>query len=518
MLRDLRAGLLALFLGCLCLGVAMAGPGRAQSPDPGLGLREAERGVVRVLVLHLGQDDQPISMVGGTGFVVAPGKVVTNYHVIQPPEGTTRSLYYVVPDKFAGDSGKDATVLQSWPEADLAILNAPEIAAPALNVTAVAPGKEATVRALGYPGVTDRMRNLPLAKVLEPSEPYVTSGSIALFSDTAPGGGQFDTIFHTAAIDHGNSGGPLLDECDRVIGVNTWGASDTLADDGSVESHQGQFAAIRSTVLAKFLDQAGVKTTVDYSPCVKAPPVDPALVEQVNRANAAAAAALVAAKKAEDERDQTLRWGVILLGLIAAVGAIVLFVRGRQTAPKAFPVAALILALVAVGAAVAWWLMAHPKPAAPPAAPASTAVGLTCRLASGQSFNTPTGAGSLDLSIEPSTGCVNGRTAYEKTAGGFARVTLSDTAHTASQLELSSDMKTFTRRDFTLNDSDYAAFTAGRKSVGPIVCPASGDAASAAHTADGLAKMRALSTSYLNAEPTRVMTWRCSPKPAPAAS
>ena len=44
------------------------------------------------------------------------------------------------------------------------------------------PGKEATVRALGYPGVTDEVRKLPLTEILRPQEPYVTPGSIALFS------------------------------------------------------------------------------------------------------------------------------------------------------------------------------------------------------------------------------------------------------------------------------------------------------------------------------------------------
>ncbi len=551
--RILRSGLLFLLLACLWAAPAPLRLSTAHAQDAGLNLREAERSVVRVLVLHLDANDQPISMVGGTGFVVAPGKVVTNFHVVQPPEGASRSLYYVVPDKFAGTEGKDAQLVQSWQEADLALLDAPLITAPPLKIAATPPGKEATVRALGYPGVTDRMRNLPLEKTLQPSEPYVTSGSIALFSDTAPGGGAFETIFHTAPIDHGNSGGPLVDECDRVIGVNTWGASDTLADNGSVESHQGQFAAIRSTVVGKFLDTVGVKVALDYSPCVKTPPVDPALVEQVNRANAAAAAAVAAAKKAEDERDRTVRWGAIGLGVFALLLAIFLIVRSRQNpapysnahvtpqsvasvhgegndaaaapAPtlvppspppppsKPIPVAVWILLAVVIGAAVVFWMTSHPKAPAADTPPPPQALNLQCTLVAGRSFNAPAGSGSLGMKFDPSTACVNDRTPYEPTATGYVRIMVSDKQHTASRLELSKDLKTFTRHDYALSDSDYAAFQGGRQSIGPIVCPTPGDAPSAKTTADALNRVRALSASYLETEPTRVVSWKCAQQP-----
>ncbi|HWE44403.1 MAG TPA: serine protease [Caulobacteraceae bacterium] len=535
MLRGLRTALIVLALACLGAGLSVtARPAFAQ--DQGLGLREAERSVVRIMVLHLDANDQPIALVGGSGFVVAPGKIVTNNHVVTPVEGSVRQLYYVVPDRFSGTEGKDAQLLQTWPAADLALLSAPEIAAPALKIAATPPGKEATVRALGYPGVTDSMRNLTLAKRLEPSEPYVTSGSIALFSDTAPGGAEVETIFHTAAIDHGNSGGPLIDECDRVIGVNTWGAADTLADDGQVESHQGQFAAIRSTVLAKFLDNSGVKGDIDYGPCVKAPTVDPAMAAEVDKANAAAAKALEAAQKAESDRDQILHWGVGLIALAAAVGALVMFLRWRQAAPvaaethadgaaapgakKPLPIALWALLAVFVVALIGLWIMTHPKPAAvTPATAQNMTVTLVCKLDAKQSFNPVPGAASLTFGFDEPIACVNGRTPYEKNPnGGWSHITVQDKAHSVSKMELSSDKSTFTRRDFNLNDTDYAAYSAGRTSLGQLTCPIPNDAASAKSTADTLEKIRTLSASYLEVESSRVMTWHCEPQTAPAAA
>ena len=533
MLRGLQTALIILVLALLGAAPAVR-PALAQGQDSGLGLREAERSVVRIMVLHLDANDQPIALVGGSGFVVAPGKIVTNNHVVTPVEGSVRQLYYVVPDRFSGTEGKDAQLLQTWPAADLALLSAPEIAAPSLKIAATPPGKEATVRALGYPGVTDSMRNLTLAKRLEPSEPYVTSGSIALFSDTAPGGAEVETIFHTAAIDHGNSGGPLLDECDRVIGVNTWGAADTLADDGQVESHQGQFAAIRSTVLAKFLDNSGVKGDIDYGPCVKAPTVDPALAAEVDKANAAATLALAAAQKAENERDQILRWGVILIGLGAAVGALILFLRWHQAqtpvapavpveaheegaaatpAPKKPPpIAIWALLAVFVVALVGLWLMTHPKPADKPVQVAqSTTVALACTLDPKQSFSPIAGAGSLTIGFDEPIACVNGRTPYEKNAsGGYSHITVQDKTHSVSKMEMSGDLKTFTRRDFVLGDADYASYSAGRKSLGQLSCPIPNDAASAKATNDTLEKIRTLSASYLEVESSRVMTWHCT--------
>jgi serine protease Do len=493
-----------------------------------VGLREAERSVVRIVVLHLGADDAPVAVTAGSGFVVAPGKVVTNNHVVDPPVGTVRSVLYVIPDRFAGDERKLAVVAQTWPDADLALLDAPELAAPALKIAASPPGKEALVRALGYPGVTDRMRKLPLEQSLKPSEPYVTSGSIALFSDTAPGGGAFDTIFHTAPIDHGNSGGPLLDECARVIGVNTWSAADNLASDGTVETHPGQFASIRSSVVARFLDRSGVSVSIDYQPCVRSTPVDPAITAQLEKANAAAKEAMAAAKQATLERDRIVRWGLIALVLAVGAGLTWFLVSRRQaslgaTAPDgsgagvgkaalALPIIAGVGMAVVVTAAVTYLITSHRGPKATTGAPASQAVALNCRFVPAKSFNPLPQAGALAISFDPTATCVNGRTPYERVGQTFMRVTVSESGHGASRLDLSPDLKTFTRRDYALNEADYRAFLAGRKSIGPVSCPIPGDTDSARVTNSALGKVRTLSASYLTTEPSRVMSWKCEPK------
>jgi serine protease Do len=239
----------------------------ADSPDP---LHDAERSVVRVVTVSLDAAGEPVALETGSGFAVAPGLVVTNHHVVQGAGQAVEIDTFVIPERDAGGQSQKASVTQTWADADLALLSAPGLSSPPLTIAQAEPGKEAIVRALGYPGVTDEVRKMSLTEILRPQEPYVTSGSIALFSSIAPGGGRIDTIFHTAPINPGNSGGPLIDACGRVIGVNTWGAGSQLDDDGQVTAPQGQFIASQSSVLAKFLGDAQVKANFVDGACVPA--------------------------------------------------------------------------------------------------------------------------------------------------------------------------------------------------------------------------------------------------------
>jgi hypothetical protein len=248
-------------------GLGLVAPAFAQTADP---LRDAERSVVRVVTVSLDAVGTPIALDTGSGFAVAPGLVVTNRHMVQGSAEAVQTETFVIPERDAGGQSERASVKQTWADADLALLAAPGLTSPPLTIAQTQPGKEATVRALGYPGVTDEVRKLPLTEILRPQEPYVTPGSIALFSTVAPGGARIDTIFHTAPINPGNSGGPLIDACGRVIGVNTWSAGDQLSDDGQVTSPQGQFIATQSSVLARFLGDAQVKGIFASGACVPA--------------------------------------------------------------------------------------------------------------------------------------------------------------------------------------------------------------------------------------------------------
>lgn len=99
------------------------------------------------------------------------------------------------------------------------------------------------VYALGYPGTSDEwvIDEFSGQKYLGSVESVtVTDGVISLHSSFNNGSANVNIIQHTANINHGNSGGPLIDENGAVVGVNTWGwgtdaSTGDLGTNGSIE-------------------------------------------------------------------------------------------------------------------------------------------------------------------------------------------------------------------------------------------------------------------------------------------
>jgi putative serine protease PepD len=156
------------------------------------------------------------SQAQGSGFVYdANGHVVTNAHVVEGASSITV--------RFANGKTYDATVVGTDPSTDLAVIdvNAPSSAFTPLilaDSSAVTVGHE--VVAIGSPfGL----------------ENTVTSGIVSALDREmqAPNGYTINGAIQTdAAINHGNSGGPLLDMQGRVIGVNSQIESDSGGSDG----------------------------------------------------------------------------------------------------------------------------------------------------------------------------------------------------------------------------------------------------------------------------------------------
>ena len=155
----------------------------------------------------------------GTGFVWdRDGHVVTNFHVVQTNDRTTR--YRVT---LWDQSEWDASVVGAAPEKDLAVL---KIEAPRDQLKALTLGRSDNL-AVGQ-------------KVLAIGNPFgldqtLTTGIVsALGRDLrAPDGRTIRDVIQTdAAINPGNSGGPLLDSRGRLIGVNTAIASPSGANAG----------------------------------------------------------------------------------------------------------------------------------------------------------------------------------------------------------------------------------------------------------------------------------------------
>ena len=152
----------------------------------------------------------------GSGFVYdSAGHVITNQHVV---DGATSASV-----TFADGESYDATVVGTDPSTDLAVL---KVDAPASVLEPLALADSADVKvgegvvAIGSPfGL----------------EQTVTTGIVSALHRqmTAPNNFSIDDAIQTdAAINHGNSGGPLLDLSGKVIGVNAQIKSESGGNDG----------------------------------------------------------------------------------------------------------------------------------------------------------------------------------------------------------------------------------------------------------------------------------------------
>src|SRR3546814_20097865 len=85
------------------------------------------------------------------------------------------------------------------------------------------------VVALGYPGNVDLATARSANDYITPRTPTRSEGNMSNLQ-TVDGVAM---LIHTAKISRGNSGGPLVDQCGRIVGINT---PITRADDGDPPS------------------------------------------------------------------------------------------------------------------------------------------------------------------------------------------------------------------------------------------------------------------------------------------
>jgi S1-C subfamily serine protease len=154
----------------------------------------------------------------GSGFVIdKAGHIVTNYHVIS---GATR-----VQVSFSGQDQINATVVGSDPSTDIAVLRI-DTHSRALTPLLLGNSDDVSVGdpvyAIGNPFGFTRTLTAGLVSALQRQI-------------VAPNSLEIDGVIQTdAAINHGNSGGPLIDADGRVIGVTSQISTGTTGEQGNI--------------------------------------------------------------------------------------------------------------------------------------------------------------------------------------------------------------------------------------------------------------------------------------------
>jgi hypothetical protein len=256
MRRPLLAALLA-----LPAVFAVAWLALSEAPGDGVAKR-LDRSVVRIFVFG------PNGASSGTGFVLnRDGLVATNFHVVEAHLELAWDI--VVADRVSDEEQqRGAEIVHAFPGEDLAILRVAGLdRTPA--TFANSGGHELTkgleVYAIGFPGAADRLGPVDEASLVPGAVSRTFSGP---WAEGAP---AVRIIQHTAPTNPGNSGGPLVDRCGHVVGLNTQREAHVVFGPGGIplvtDPIQGVFYASGADVLTAKLRQSGIVFHIAAGSC-----------------------------------------------------------------------------------------------------------------------------------------------------------------------------------------------------------------------------------------------------------
>ena len=188
----------------------------------------------------------------GSGFVIAnDGSTVyiaTNNHVI---EGDPNEISVRVNES----SIVSASVVKTSEQIDLCILELSEYTnLRPLSLSSKSPSQGDAIYAVGFPGAADAFSD---EDTWIYSDPTITDGIVSALRRVSivENGSPIDLLQISAAINHGNSGGPLFDAKGNVVGINTY----------SIRDSQGIFGAIAVSELISLMDLCGIQPTMSKS-------------------------------------------------------------------------------------------------------------------------------------------------------------------------------------------------------------------------------------------------------------
>ena len=184
------------------------------SPDPASVTAAVDRARESIVEVS-GDTPECSSAVTGTGFVIRPGLVITNAHVVA---GVDEPVVRV----RLGDRPMRASVVHFDPQVDIALLSVPQLEARALDLAQAPAASGQAAAVAGFPDSGPYR--------VEPARIRTTVRAVGddIYGQS---GVEREVYAFRGVVLPGNSGGPLLDEDGRVLGM-VFGAADEADDTG----------------------------------------------------------------------------------------------------------------------------------------------------------------------------------------------------------------------------------------------------------------------------------------------
>ncbi|MEO5493407.1 MAG: serine protease [Sphingomonas sp.] len=476
------------------------------------------RSVVRVVTIAI-VDQEVVGFGHGSGFAVGPNRIVTNAHVVELAQQYPDNVVIgVVPSE--GSKSYQGRVIAIDSKRDLALIEIVGAKIPPATLYAGPLDDSVGLVSLGYPGNVDIASAQSAADYIKPLAPVRSEGSLSA-ARTVNG---VNVLLHTASISRGNSGGPVLDRCGRILGVNS---AITKGQEGDAN-----FAfAISEAELGAFLNQAKQPFAAVTNPCMSLEArlsadqaADRAAAEAADstRRDAAAKVQLAREQAAEQARIDAQRSTeniiaiaalMLVLGALAVGGGGLLYQRGKQreaiwaaSGGGVLMLAAIILFVLRPGD--------KPLPAkggydVPTATSGTTTVPrplgkMSCKFVPERSRVTVSSAGDVNLDWGQD-GCMNERTQYADDNDKWSRVLVPGDEQTVSVLEFDPATRTYINYRYFLSANQMDAARKIRSQIPLKQCSA--DAQARAQMGTQQQSIRAaLPTSY-----SEKLVYACTP-------
>jgi S1-C subfamily serine protease len=418
-------------------------------------VQAVSRSVVRVVTVATA-DGEVVGFGHGSGIAISPTRILTNAHVVESVSRYPGQVALgVVPSE--GDKGYPANLISLDSRRDLALIELQSGRLPAAVIYTGPLASGAEIVALGYPGNVDLATARSATDYIVPRSPIRSDGNISNLQAID----GVAALVHTAKISRGNSGGPLVDQCGRIVGINTF---ITRADDGD-----SSFAfAVSVRELTRFLGESRQEFTSVGSSCISMADADArerAALDAESRATADAESARLAkqslarerrladlTKEAQATRENRIAQAGVLfvLGALALGAALIFYGQKDVRKTRIAGIAGAVLMLIAIvlfitrpdGSASEADLQDEKLPV-PEVAPKLAGGNMICTIQPERSRITVSDTNDVPVKID-TQGCVNGRTQYTQASDGrWQRILVPNEEATVTIASFDATMKNY---------------------------------------------------------------------------